>query len=221
MRILLAVYDDLYREILGVLLHRLGDHVQVSEAADLPALLAKASGSSPRLVVVDASLLAAADDQPLREVVARCPGGSVVVLGERIDTAASGSYLRAGARGHVSKSMGCRAMLDAFHLILAGEPYLAGGAVVASAGETDEAMAIGLTPRQGQVLSLLTEGHPNKVIAWRLGIREITVKAHLGGVYRKLGVRNRAHAVRTTIDLGLESAGDGSRPRVEALSPVA
>lgn len=52
-----------------------------------------------------------------------------------------------------------------------------------------------LTARQKGVLALLAEGLPNKMIAFRLGISETTVKAHVGVILRKLGVYNRARAI--------------------------
>ena len=47
------------------------------------------------------------------------------------------------------------------------------------------------TEREKQVLRLLRDGHPNRVIARSLGIDEATVKAHLGRLMRKVGVSNR------------------------------
>lgn len=60
-----------------------------------------------------------------------------------------------------------------------------------------------LTPREGQVLTLLAEGLTNKAIAARLGVSPDTVKDHLENVYRKLEVRDRVSALRRGTDLGL------------------
>jgi DNA-binding NarL/FixJ family response regulator len=60
-------------------------------------------------------------------------------------------------------------------------------------GETDAAR--NWTPRQLQVLHLLAEGLPNKVICRRLQIGEPTLKTHLRAVYRRLGVNNRTACV--------------------------
>jgi PAS domain S-box-containing protein len=51
-----------------------------------------------------------------------------------------------------------------------------------------------LTPRQQEILRLLREGHPNRLIAERLGIGEGTVKLHVSAVLRRLGARNRTEA---------------------------
>lgn len=60
-------------------------------------------------------------------------------------------------------------------------------------GDLDKART--LTPRQEQILSLLTEGKSNKEIADELGIQQGTVKQHLFVLFRRLGVVNRAKAV--------------------------
>ena len=60
-----------------------------------------------------------------------------------------------------------------------------------------------LTPREIQVLELVAEGLPNKVIAERLGISDQTVKFHIGSISGKLGAGNRTDAVRRAVRRGL------------------
>lgn len=66
-----------------------------------------------------------------------------------------------------------------------------------------------LTARQRNVLALLVDGLPNKVIAYELGICETTVKAHVGEILRKLCVYNRARAIamlaRLRLGVGVEA----------------
>lgn len=62
---------------------------------------------------------------------------------------------------------------------------------------------IELTPRELEVLTLLTDGLSNKQVSYQLGISEHTVKFHVTSIYNKLGVSNRAEAVRLGIQLGL------------------
>ena len=52
-----------------------------------------------------------------------------------------------------------------------------------------------LTERQIDVMRLLSQGKPNKLIARDLGISEGTVKIHLAAIFRALNVRNRVEAV--------------------------
>lgn len=62
-----------------------------------------------------------------------------------------------------------------------------------------------LTPREIDVLELLTEGLPNKSIAERLGISDQTVKFHIASILGKLGATNRTDAVRRALRQGLIS----------------
>ena len=54
---------------------------------------------------------------------------------------------------------------------------------------------LGLTPRQGEILSLVLRGLPNKRIASALNISESTVKEHVTAILEKLGVRTRVEAI--------------------------
>jgi len=51
-----------------------------------------------------------------------------------------------------------------------------------------------LSAREREILALVVAGHPNKIIAQRLGITERTVKAHLTSIYRRIGVGDRVQA---------------------------
>ncbi len=62
---------------------------------------------------------------------------------------------------------------------------------------------IELTPREGEVLDLLSRGLPNKLIAQQLGISEPTAKFHVSAIYAKLGVASRAEAVSKAARAGL------------------
>jgi DNA-binding CsgD family transcriptional regulator len=62
-----------------------------------------------------------------------------------------------------------------------------------------------LTPREREVLELVSEGLPNKAIAARLGVSDHTVKFHLSSIFGKLGVSTRTEAVRRAVHAGLIS----------------
>jgi DNA-binding NarL/FixJ family response regulator len=63
---------------------------------------------------------------------------------------------------------------------------------------------LGLSPRQKEVLQLLLEGLPNKLIARKLNISENTTKIHVSAVLRALGVSTRTQALIAATRLGLE-----------------
>lgn len=85
-----------------------------------------------------------------------------------------------------------------------GVPAEAIVTVARTASDPDEGPAPeGMTPREIEVLELVAEGLPNKVIAERLGISDQTVKFHIGSISGKLGAANRTDAVRRAVRRGL------------------
>lgn len=117
-----------------------------------------------------------------------------------------------GIDSHVCRSLG------SLRLVLAGEKYLPSEAF--SESTTSEAPSISseirtqqqaqqanpafssLTQRELEILRLLVDGLTNKQIAINLGLQEITVKIHVRNVYRKIDAKNRARAVKLTIQSG-------------------
>ena len=69
--------------------------------------------------------------------------------------------------------------------------------------DRDELHPEPLTPREIQVLELLAEGLPNKLIATRLGISDQTVKFHVASIAGKLGAANRTDIVGRAVRRGL------------------
>lgn len=67
----------------------------------------------------------------------------------------------------------------------------------------EDALVEPLTPRESEVLQLLSRGLPNKQIAYQLMISEHTVKFHISSIYSKLGAANRTEAVRAGARHGL------------------
>jgi len=63
---------------------------------------------------------------------------------------------------------------------------------------------IGLTERQSQVLALVVQGKPNKLICRDLKLAEGTVKIHMSAILKALGVTNRTQAVIAVSKLGLK-----------------
>jgi DNA-binding NarL/FixJ family response regulator len=109
--------------------------------------------------------------------------------------------LEAGADGYLLKDARRDDVLRAVHDLAAGRPVLAAAALAVLASGQDPRRE--LSGREVEVLRLVADGCTNRAVGSRLGIGEATVKTHLGHVYEKLGVTDRASAVRTAWELGL------------------
>ena len=135
--------------------------------------------------------------------------------------------LRNGAQGYLLKEMEPGDLVDALEEIIEGKtvvaPHLAQLLVRVVQGQPEPAPDQpgpfdALTPREGEILSLLAEGQSNKVIARNLGISDGTVKLHVKAILRKLGVHSRVeaavlavqHSLNGNTARGTESSGDPS-----------
>jgi len=215
MRIVFADDHNLIRESVGELLKHLSDEVDVLEADTFDKAIELASTEpEPDLIILDLFMPGMRHLRGLEAMRHRFPRIPTVILTGNSDQRDAYQALERGAAGYIPKTIGCKAMLNALKLVLSGERFLP-SMLVAEAERVNTVLAEGpgaaalapsaldkLTKREREVLSLLTGGHPNKEIARRLGLREITVKVHLKGVYRKLGVANRTQAVTTALNMG-------------------
>jgi DNA-binding NarL/FixJ family response regulator len=65
--------------------------------------------------------------------------------------------------------------------------------------------ALGLTPRQADVLKLLVQGKPNKIICRHLRLSEGTVKVHVSAILKRLNVQSRTQAVAELARRGIST----------------
>ena len=130
----------------------------------------------------------------------------VVLLGDDSSETWSSRAIRAGARGVLPRTATGEQINAAVSAAAAGLTVVVSepGALAPRPALVASAPPIqALTPRELEVLGMLAEGLGNKVIAARLGISDHTVKTHVGSIFGKLGVSNRAEAVASAARLGL------------------
>ncbi len=125
------------------------------------------------------------------------PDVRVAVLPPSFDLDAAVAAIRAGAVGCLSPALGVRHLARAIRVMIEGGlcigPVTAApdGDNAAGEGAAGAGPAHALTAREAEVLALLEQGRPNKVIAYELGLSENTVKVHVGRILRKLNAANR------------------------------
>jgi DNA-binding NarL/FixJ family response regulator len=97
-----------------------------------------------------------------------------------------------GASAYIDKSASLEEIANTVRAVLDGEIFAPPDAAPA---DSFAQRASQLTPQQWRVLALMVQGDQNKQIAYKLGVGEATVKAHVTVILRKLGVRSRTQAV--------------------------
>jgi len=112
--------------------------------------------------------------------------------------------LQLGAAGFISKTTDGKTLLDAVTQLLYGAQVVIGDTALKIDRQTS-AREVGITPRQLEILDLLAEGLPNKVICQRLSLSEDTVKTHLKALFSSLDCHNRTECVTQARKLGLVS----------------
>jgi NarL family two-component system response regulator LiaR len=202
-RVLIADDHAVVRQGLRTFLALQDDVEVVAEAADGEEAVAAAARLAPDVALMDLVMPALdgiAATRRLREV---SPATRVIVLTSFLDDDKLLPAVRAGAAGYLLKDVEPAELVRAIRTVHAGgallDPAVTGRvlAEVARGGQPDG----DLTAREREVLALLAEGLANKAIAFRLGIAEKTVKAHVSAILAKLDVSDRTqaalHAVRT------------------------
>jgi DNA-binding NarL/FixJ family response regulator len=203
-RVLLADADELMLARLRLALTAAGFEV-VGEVASAEAAVEAAGSEAPALVLVSSRLPGGGIDA-VRRIAALWPSIELVVLADRPSGDELLDAVLAGASGYLAPEMRSERLAPALHAVLAGEvalprrhtrrvlDELRGRSwrreVIAARASAP------VTGREWEVLDLLVDGASSSQIARRLGISEVTVRRHASTVVAKLGLPDRAAAVR-------------------------
>ncbi|RZI95925.1 MAG: response regulator transcription factor [Variovorax sp.] len=214
MKILIADDHRLVIEAVKAKLAELEPGIEFVLAMSVDELLAGASDDLD-LAVIDLNMPGAEGNAHIDELRRRHPAVPVIVLSGYEDPAVMRTALEHGVLGFIPKAYSPEVMLSAVRLVLAGGVYVppmmlsalpagivagvpavdAARSATPAAAQTLDHLRNVLTERQVEVLQLLSQGKPNKLIGRALGISEGTVKIHLAAIFRALNVRNRTEAV--------------------------
>jgi len=137
------------------------------------------------------------------EIRAEHPGARVLVISNYEGDEDIHQALAAGAVGYLFKSIVEDELVDAIREVNAGRRYLPKGVADRLREHNDEER---LTRREDEILELMGKGLKNRELAQVLGVSEDTIKTHLKSLFRKLGVSDRAEAVRVAIRRGFLNA---------------
>lgn len=211
-RVVMADDHEMVLHGVGAMLsHFVAEVDVVGTATDLAGAIALVEQHRPDVLLCDIRLGKDSGLDLCRQARALSPGLRVVFLTVYDDEQYLYQALRAEASGYVLKRVDGGELVGHLQRVMDGEvvidPTLAGrvamSAAKINAGEFWPGAHLGLTQRESEVLSLLVASLSNKGIAARLVVSEDTVKTHIRGLYRKLGVSDRGGAIAVALREGL------------------
>lgn len=194
--------QELVRSGLSLILRAKHGIVVVGECSDGDEVLDAVTQLQPDVVVMDLRMKRV-DGIEATRLLAERDGPPVLALTTFNDDELLSGVLRVGAAGFVLKDSPAEELIRAVRTVGSGRSYL-DPAVTARVLNTYRSTAAPppptpalteLTPRERDVLTLIAKGRTNSEIADELVISELTVKTHIGRIFTKLGLRDRAAAI--------------------------
>lgn len=202
-RVVLVDDHDLLRRGMKTMLESQGDIEVVGEASDGAQALGTVEATVPDVVLIDVIMPSKDGIEATRDIKDAFPNVGVVVLSGHDEQQFVFDALKAGAAGYLLKTAELEEVVDTVKSAARGEgkldPSLASQVLSEFQGyqKTDVANVYQpLTPREREILKLMSQGLPNKTIASRLHISERTVTTHVANIYSKLHVNNRVSAIQ-------------------------
>ncbi len=237
MKVLLIDDHPLILSALKAVIQGLGDDVTVAGASSAAAARATLKEDSVfDLALLDLQLGDANGFDLLAELRSTYPALPVVVVSASDRTSDVIRSIDMGAMGFVPKRASNETLFEALRLVMSGGIYVPPMTMGPDAGSTPSApdadtvpgymkvigghaaqgdyqttpslASLGLTPRQTDVLALLLQGKPNKLIARDLNLSVETIKDHVAAVLRALGVNSRTQAVLAVSQMTQQAGGN-------------
>jgi DNA-binding NarL/FixJ family response regulator len=195
--------------------------VECSDGDQVPAALAE---HHVDVIVMDLRMKGVDGIEATRLLRDNPDAPPVLVLTTFDDDEMLSGALRAGAAGFILKDSSAEDLIRAVRTVAEGASWLDPAVTArvlsryrespdAAAASTLSGDATPLTTREQEVLHAIGCGLSNTEIADALYISELTVKSHIGRVFVKLGLRDRAAAVVYAFDHGIVRPGDEDRLR--------
>jgi two-component system, NarL family, response regulator len=199
-RILLADDHPSLRDGLASILTSQPDLSVVAEAGTGREAVEQFKQHKPDVLIVDLRMPDGDGIQTIKELVELDPAVTILVLTTYDNEEDIFSALESGARGYILKDTTREEIIEAVRQVHAGNRYLPSAVAARLA---DRMIRPSLTPRELDVLRLVSRGRTNKEMAVAMFISEETVKSHMKGLFQKLGVHDRAEAVGIALQRGL------------------
>ena len=213
MRILVCDDHAIFRSGLLTALSEIPGDVELLEAGDAVSALEILMQGGVDLILLDLQMPGMNGWQALRQIREAHPSVGVVIVSASEESADVRAALDAGASGFIPKSSTAPLLRAAIEVVLTGGIYIPSVLMdqpqQANAADAEPARrrerASQLTPRQREVLILMSRGLSNREIGEILEIAPGTVKTHLSALFEILDVSNRTEATLVMGELDLDS----------------
>jgi DNA-binding NarL/FixJ family response regulator len=215
-RLVLADDQALVRQGLRLILSAEDDLEVVAECADGQEAIDAVARSRPDLVLLDVRMPRCDGLEATRRIKEVAGAPPVLVLTTFDDDDVLWGAVRAGAAGFVLKDTPAEDLVAAIRVTAAGGSWLdprvtprllaalrAGDRQGGPGDASRRALLARVSQREREVLELMATGATNAEIAARLYVSERTVKSHVGAIFTKLEVRDRAGAIVLAFEGGL------------------
>jgi DNA-binding NarL/FixJ family response regulator len=199
-RVLLADSQPLFNEALEALLSRGDAHQVIGRSSSAEETFTVVGQLRPDLVLIDAALGLEGSPALVTRLVEARPEVKVLVLGDDRDPDLVLASIRAGAAGVIGKTHGASTMLRVTSAVLAGEAAMPRSMLLEltrrmlSRERAADSPLSRLSPREREVLALLSRGWDNHRIGKELFISQHTVRTHIQNILEKLGMHSKLEA---------------------------
>lgn len=202
-RILIVDDHPVVRDGLRGMCEAVADFTVVGEAGDGVEAVRLARSLEPDVVLMDLRMPGGSGVEATATLTGSGARARVLVLTTYDSDRDIMAALDAGATGYLLKDARREELFGAIRTAAAGESVLSPAVATRVVSRVRSAGADALSAREIDVLALVARGRTNREIARQLFVSEATVKTHLGHVYDKLGVKDRAAAVAIAYERGL------------------
>ncbi len=220
-RVLICDDQALVRGGFRAILESRPDLDVVGEAENGAQAIALAERRRPDVILMDIRMPIVDGVEATRQLVASGSPARILILTTFDLDEYVHAAIRAGASGFLLKDVKPADLVQAIHVVAAGDALLAPSvtrrllerfATTLPVGDPSGQALADLTARETEVLRLLAGGLSNAEIAAKLVLSEATVKTHISSMLRKLGLRDRVQAVILAYETGLAGRRDQAPP---------